>query len=85
MISSELITSVHRTRKALIYIRQSTPHQVLTNGGPGYVTETVYTTVFKEFSKGRYGVSTALSTMLFIIMIVLGYFVIRLMSKADES
>jgi hypothetical protein len=31
MISSELITSVHRTRKALIYIRQSTPHQVLTN------------------------------------------------------
>jgi raffinose/stachyose/melibiose transport system permease protein len=58
---------------------------VLTNGGPGYATETVYTTVFKEFSKGRYGVSTALSTMLFIIMIVLGYFVIRLMSKVDES
>ena len=31
MITSELITSAHRTRKALIYIRQSTPHQVLTN------------------------------------------------------
>lgn len=31
MISSELITTAHRTRKALIYIRQSTPHQVLTN------------------------------------------------------
>lgn len=31
MIPSELITTAHRTRKALIYIRQSTPHQVLTN------------------------------------------------------
>jgi raffinose/stachyose/melibiose transport system permease protein len=58
---------------------------VLTNGGPGYATETVYTTVFKEFSKGRYGVSTALSTMLFLIMAFLGYFVIRLMSNDDTS
>jgi DNA invertase Pin-like site-specific DNA recombinase len=31
MITSELITNTHRSRKALIYIRQSTPHQVLTN------------------------------------------------------
>jgi DNA invertase Pin-like site-specific DNA recombinase len=31
MITSELITTAHRTRKALIYVRQSTPHQVLTN------------------------------------------------------
>lgn len=31
MITSELITASHQTRKALIYIRQSTPHQVLTN------------------------------------------------------
>jgi len=31
MSSSELITPQHLTRKALIYIRQSTPHQVLSN------------------------------------------------------
>lgn len=31
MIISELITATHQARKALIYIRQSTPHQVLTN------------------------------------------------------
>ena len=31
MITSELITNTHRTRKALIYLQQSTPHQVLTN------------------------------------------------------
>ena len=57
---------------------------VLTNGGPGYATETVYTVVFKEFSKGRYGISTALSTLLFVIMTFLGFFVIRLM-HSEES
>ena len=31
MITSELITPTHLARKALIYIRQSTPQQVLTN------------------------------------------------------
>jgi DNA invertase Pin-like site-specific DNA recombinase len=31
MSSSELITPQHLTRKAIIYIRQSSPHQVLTN------------------------------------------------------
>ena len=58
---------------------------VLTNGGPGYATETVYTVVFKEFSKGRYGISTALSTLLFLIMIFLGFFVIKLMHREDKD
>lgn len=58
---------------------------VLTNGGPGYATETVYTVVFKEFSKGRYGISTALSTLLFLIMIFLGFFVIKLMHREDND
>jgi hypothetical protein len=31
MSTSELITPAHLARKAIIYIRQSTPHQVLTN------------------------------------------------------
>lgn len=31
MSTSELVTPQHLTRKAVIYIRQSTPHQVLTN------------------------------------------------------
>ncbi len=52
---------------------------VLTNGGPGYATETVYTVVFKEFSKGRYGVSTALSTLLFVVMSICGYWLLKTM------
>ncbi len=54
---------------------------VLTNGGPGYATETVYTVVFKEFARGHYAVSTALSTVLFVIMFVAGVFLIRFMHK----
>jgi raffinose/stachyose/melibiose transport system permease protein len=56
---------------------------VLTNGGPGYATETVYTVVFREFSKGRYGISTAFSTLLFIIMLFCGYWLIRAMHKRE--
>ena len=56
---------------------------VLTNGGPGYATETVYTVVFKEFSKGRYGVSTALSTLLFTIMTICGYWLLKLMHNKE--
>jgi raffinose/stachyose/melibiose transport system permease protein len=58
---------------------------VLTNGGPGRATDTVYTAIFEEFSKGRYGVATTLSTILFFIMIVLGYFVIRLMHRESAE
>ena len=58
---------------------------VLTNGGPGRATDTVYTAIFDEFSKGRYGIATTLSTLLFLIMIVLGYFVIRLMHRETEE
>ena len=56
---------------------------VLTNGGPGRVTDTVYTAIFNDFSKGRYGIATALSSLMFVIMIILGYFVIRLMHRED--
>ena len=56
---------------------------VLTNGGPGYATETVYTMVFKEFSKGRYGVSTALSTLLFVVMSICGYWLLKTMHAKE--
>jgi raffinose/stachyose/melibiose transport system permease protein len=58
---------------------------VLTNGGPGRATDTVYTAIFQDFSKGRYGIATALSSLLFIVMIALGYFVIRLMHKEEVA
>jgi raffinose/stachyose/melibiose transport system permease protein len=50
---------------------------VLTNGGPGYATETVYTTIFELFGRGLWGLATALSTLFFVIMVALSYFVLR--------
>ena len=50
----------------------------LTNGGPGYATEVMSTAIFKSFSHGSYGLGTAFSSILFVILVVAGYFVIRL-------
>lgn len=58
---------------------------VLTNGGPGYATDVVYTQVFSQFSLGSYGVGTALITVLFVIMTILGYFATKLMSREEQG
>jgi len=58
---------------------------VLTNGGPGYATETVNTIVFKEFARGHYAVSAALSTVLFVVMTTAGLFLIRAMHRQIDD
>ena len=56
----------------------------LTNGGPGKATtEVLYTAVFKKFSTGQYAVGTALSSVMFVFMVIIGIFMIRVMTK-DE-
>jgi raffinose/stachyose/melibiose transport system permease protein len=57
---------------------------VLTNGGPGYATDVIYTAVFQAFSQGQWGLGTAFSSLLFVFMCVLGYFVIRLMDRGQS-
>ena len=57
---------------------------VLTRGGPGRATDTVYTMVFEDFSKGRWGIATALSTLLLVVMVALSYLVIRVLHR-DEA
>lgn len=58
---------------------------VLTNGGPGRATDTVYTAVFEDFSKGRWGLATALSSLLLVVMIALAYLVIRVMQREEND
>ena len=55
----------------------------LTNGGPGYATDVIFTAVFQAFSRGQWGLGTAFSSLLFVFMSVLGYFVIRLMDRGQ--
>lgn len=56
---------------------------VLTNGGPGHVTEVLYSSVYKQFSQGKYALGTAMSSLMFVIMVIAGYFVIRLMTREE--
>lgn len=56
----------------------------LTNGGPGYATEVLSTEIFKAFSKGQFGLGTAISSILFLILVVTGYLVIRVMERQTD-
>lgn len=56
----------------------------LTNGGPGKATtEVLYTAVFKKFGTGQYAIGTALSSVMFIFMVIIGFFMIRVMTRNE--
>ena len=55
----------------------------LTNGGPGHRTEVLYTAVYKMMSKGLYAEGTTISSVLFIFMVIIGYFMVKVLTK-DE-
>ncbi len=56
----------------------------LTNGGPGKATtEVLYTEVFKKFGTGQYAIGTALSSVMFIFMVIIGFFMIRIMTRNE--
>ncbi|MFV0362518.1 MAG: carbohydrate ABC transporter permease [Suipraeoptans sp.] len=56
---------------------------VLTNGGPGHTTEVMYTAVFKQFSQGLYAEGTTISSIMFVFMVIIGFFMIKVLTK-DE-
>lgn len=56
---------------------------VLTNGGPGYATDVINTAVYSAFGQGYWAMGSALSTLLFVIMVIVSFFVIRLMNKKE--
>ncbi len=55
----------------------------LTHGGPGDATEVMYTSVFREFSQGRYAVGTAISSLMFVVMLAVGYFMIKILTRNE--
>ena len=58
---------------------------VLTNGGPGHATEVITTYSYQLYSSGKYGMSTALNTILLLITAVAGILVVRLMSRKETA
>lgn len=57
---------------------------VLTNGGPARVTEVLNTLVYKEYSSGRYGFSTALGFIMFIFTCIVAFSVLKAMSREED-
>ena len=56
---------------------------VLTNGGPGHITEVLTTYSYTLYANGKYGMSSALNTILFIITAVIGILVVKVMSRQE--
>lgn len=55
----------------------------LTGGGPGYATGVISTGVYEEFSKGNYAMGTTLSSIIFVIVASLSYFIIKSMERKE--
>lgn len=55
----------------------------LTNGGPGNATGVINTAVYKEFSKGNLAMGTTLSSILFLVVLSLLYFIIKSMEQRE--
>lgn len=56
---------------------------VLTNGGPGHATEVITTYSYELYANGKYGMSTALNAVLFLITAIIGVIVVKVMSKQE--
>lgn len=56
---------------------------VLTNGGPGHATEVLTTFAFQLYSKGQYGLATAMNAILLAITATIGVGVVKFMSRQE--
>ena len=54
---------------------------VLTNGGPGHVTEVMTTYSFQFYGAGQYGMATAFNSILLLVTAVAGILIVRGMSR----
>ena len=55
----------------------------MTRGGPGFSTDVIASTIYKEYQAGFYGLSTAGNVVLFIIVMLLVYPMMRFFSKRE--
>jgi multiple sugar transport system permease protein len=59
---------------------------VMTGGGPAGASDIWITQIYNiAFGRTRYGLASAYSVLLFIIMMTLGYFYVRALTRGDEK
>lgn len=56
---------------------------VMTNGGPGNATQVLNTFIYKEFSKGSLGRSSAMSLILFLLIAVIAVVINKVLTKRE--
>jgi multiple sugar transport system permease protein len=58
---------------------------IMTGGGPAGASDIWITQIYTiAFGRQRYGLASAYSVILFIVMMVLGYFYVRVLTRGDE-
>lgn len=55
----------------------------LTNGGSGNATGVINTAVYSEFSKGNYAMGTTLSSILFVFVLSVSYFILKAVGNKE--
>ena len=58
---------------------------IMTGGGPAGASDIWITQIYQlAFGRQRWGVASAYSVLLFIIMMTLGYFYVRALTQGDD-
>ena len=57
----------------------------MTNGGPGYATETVLTLMYRKFSEGNYGLAAAFGVLFLIVSLLIGGLLLRLFRRLEAK
>ncbi|WP_413353813.1 carbohydrate ABC transporter permease [Microbacterium sp. 1P06AB] len=55
----------------------------MTNGGPGFATETVLTLMYRKFSEGNYGLAASFGILFLIVSLLIGGLLLRVFRKLE--
>ncbi|WP_324013790.1 sugar ABC transporter permease [Microbacterium sp. JZ37] len=57
----------------------------MTNGGPGFATETVLTLMYRKFSEGNYGLAASFGVLFLIVSLLIGGLLLRLFRRLEAK
>ncbi|MCY7417676.1 MAG: sugar ABC transporter permease, partial [Chloroflexi bacterium] len=55
----------------------------MTRGGPGFTTDVIASTIYKQYQAGFYGLATAGNVLVFIVVIIIVYPMMRFFSRRE--
>ncbi|GAA4775311.1 sugar ABC transporter permease [Microbacterium gilvum] len=57
----------------------------MTNGGPGYATETVLTLMYRKFSEGNYGLAASFGVLFLLVSLLIGGVLLRVFRRLEAT